>query len=94
MTDMHLRQVTTAEWGRQVGRADLVVGPSVGVRDAITGDWDAGVHIATGDRLTEDVRQELISELVKAVSTTVHRVLGTREVRTTVRTEQSEETAR
>lgn len=94
MTDKQLRQVSTAEWSRQIDAADLMVGPSVGVRDAITGDWDAGVHIATGDRLTDDVRQELISELVKAISTTVHRVLGTREVRATYRTEQSEESTR
>ena len=94
MTDKQLRQVGTAEWDRQVGAADLVVGPSLGFRDAITGDWDAGIHIATGDRLTPDARQELVSELITAVSETVHRVLGVREVRATYRTEQPEENAR
>ena len=89
-----LRQVGTAEWARQVGATDLVVGPSLGFRDAITGDWDAGVHIATGDRLTDAARQELISELITAVSATVHRVLGVREVRATYRTDQPEEYAR
>lgn len=94
MTNQQLRQVTTAEWARQIGAADLVVGPSLGFQDAITGDWDTGVHIATGDRLTDDARQELISELVTAISKTVHRVLGTRAVRITYRTEQSEEITR
>ncbi|MFD7978855.1 hypothetical protein [Streptomyces sp. NPDC059071] len=94
MTDKQLRQADTAEWARQVGAADLVVGPSLGFQDAITGDWDAGIHIATGDRLTDDARQELISELITAVSATVHRVLGVREVRATYRTEQPEENER
>jgi hypothetical protein len=94
MTDMNLRPMTTVEWARAIAAADLLVGPSLGFNDAVSGEWDAAVHIATGDRLADDVRQELITELRKAVSATVHRVLGTQVVRTAVRTEQSEENAR
>ncbi|MEU4256318.1 hypothetical protein AB0B42_00440 [Streptomyces fradiae] len=82
MTD--LRPMTTREWEAAIAAADLLVGPSFAFQ-ASTGEFDAAVHVATGDLLTDAARQELIEELRKAVSETVHRVLGTRTVRVTCR---------
>ncbi|MFC8583497.1 hypothetical protein ACFUGD_02805 [Streptomyces sp. NPDC057217] len=91
MSEQQLLPMTTNEWARVVTAADLLVGPGLGFNDAVTGEYDAAVHIATGDRLTEDARAELIEELRKSISETVHRVLGTRVVRTRYRTRQQED---
>lgn len=80
MTRPSIRSMTTDQWKAAVDAADLLVGPSFGFR-AITGEWDAAVHIATGDDLTDETRRELITELQKTVSETVNRVLCTRTVR-------------
>jgi hypothetical protein len=85
--------MTTREWEAAIDAADLLVGPSFAFK-AVTGEFDAAVHVATGDTLTEDTREQLIEELRKAVSETVNRVLGTRFVRATYRTAQPEENAR
>ena len=92
MTEQHMIPMTTREWEAAVRAADLLVGPSFAFQ-AITGEIDAAVHVATGDKLTDDARQELIDELRKAVSETVHRVLCTRVVRVTYRTTQQQEAA-
>ena len=93
MTEQHIRPMTTSEWAAAVDAADLMVGPSFAFQ-AITGEFDAAVHVATGDKLTDDARQELIEELRKAITATVHRVLSTRVVRVTYRTAPTEEAAR
>lgn len=91
MTEHPLRPMTTREWEAAIRAADLMVGPSFAFK-AVTGEFDAAVHVATGDKLTDAAREELIEELRKAVSETVNRVLGTRFVRATYRTALSEET--
>ncbi|MFI8360769.1 hypothetical protein ACIGD1_11475 [Streptomyces sp. NPDC085612] len=92
MIEQRLRAMTVKEWDAVIDRADLLIGPGLGFQDALTGEFDAAVHIVTGDRLTDDARHELISELTKSISATVHRVLGTRVVRTTYRTDPPEVT--
>ena len=93
MTDQPLQPMTTREWESAIRATDLLVGPSFAFQ-AATGEFDAAVHVATGDALTDAAREELIEELRKAVSETVHRVLGTRPVRATYRTAQTEEKTR
>jgi hypothetical protein len=90
MTDRPLRPMTAREWSDAIAAADLLAGPSFAFR-AVTGEFDAAVHVAIGDQLTDDAREELIEELRKAVSETVHRVLGTRIVRTYHSTTPSQE---
>ncbi|GGU52198.1 hypothetical protein [Streptomyces lavendofoliae] len=90
MTTQQMRPMTTREWEAAIDAADLLVGPSFGFQ-SVTGDWEAAVHVATGDNLTDDVRQELIEELRKAVSETVNRVLRTRTARVTYSTAQPQE---
>ncbi|WP_030344878.1 hypothetical protein [Streptomyces sp. NRRL S-1022] len=85
--------MTTREWESAIDAADLLVGPSFAFQ-AVTGEFDAAVHVATGDKLTDAAREELIEELRKAISETVNRVLGTRFVRATYRTVLDEENAR
>ncbi|PJN00839.1 hypothetical protein CG740_23335 [Streptomyces sp. CB01201] len=80
MNPQSMRPMTIAEWEAAVTAADLLVGPSLGFR-AVTGEWNAAVHIATGDQLTDENRSELIAELAKAVDDTVNRVLRTTTVR-------------
>lgn len=90
MTSQSLRPMTTDEWANAVNAADLLVGPAFGFQ-LIDGEWNAAVHVATGDSLTDDARQELIEELRRAVSETVNRVLCTRPVKTVIRTNLNEE---
>lgn len=84
MPEQRLRPMDTREWEAAIQAAGLIVGPSFAFQ-AITGEFNAAVHVATGDSLTDEARNELIEELRKAVSETVGRVLCTRTVRETYR---------
>lgn len=78
------RQMSTREWERAITAADLVVGPSFAYHLA-GGGPAAAVHVATGDSLTDEARQQLIAELQKAIDATVARVLFAQIIRTTTR---------
>ncbi|WP_181785613.1 hypothetical protein [Streptomyces phytophilus] len=69
------RPLTTAEWQHAVDSHGLVAGPAYayGLPD---GTIELAVHIATGDDLTEDARQQLHAELHTAIDDTFRRVLG------------------
>lgn len=88
-----LAPMSTRQWEAAIDAADLLVGPSFAFQ-SITGEFDAAVHVDTGDQLSDETRQELIEELRKAVSATVHRVLCTRTLRTIYRTTSFEGNAR
>ncbi|MFG3311819.1 hypothetical protein ACGF0C_07645 [Streptomyces albidoflavus] len=84
-----LRQMSTREWERAITTADLVVGPSFGYQLA-GGEYAAAVHVATGDSLTDEARQQLITELKQAIDATVARVLFAQIIRTVTRDEEAE----
>ena len=76
-----LKPVTTDEWAASLISAGLEPGPALAYRLA-TGPYEVAVHIATHDDLGSDARAELVEELHKEISNTVHRVLGRMSVRT------------
>ncbi|WP_405184237.1 hypothetical protein [Streptomyces albidoflavus] len=84
-----LRQMSTREWERAITAADLVVGPAFAYHLA-GGGPAAAVHVATGDSLTDEARQQLITELKQAIDATVARVLSAQIIRTTTRDEEAE----
>lgn len=84
-----LRQMSTREWERAITTADLVVGPAFAYHLA-GGGPAAAVHVATGDSLTDEARQQLITELKQAIDATVARVLSAQIIRTTTRDEEAE----
>ncbi|HBF84216.1 MAG TPA: hypothetical protein DD420_31090 [Streptomyces sp.] len=84
-----LRQMSTREWERAITTANLVVGPSFGYQLA-GGGYAAAVHVATGDSLTDEARQQLITELKQAIDATVARVLSAQIIRTVTRDEEAE----
>lgn len=90
MTDQHMLPMTPGEWATALETAALTAGPAFSFR-AVTGEYDAAVHVATSGQLTDESRQELINELLKAVNETVDRVLCYRTVRTTYRPSQPQE---
>ncbi|MEW2108704.1 hypothetical protein [Streptomyces albidoflavus] len=84
-----LRQMSTREWERAITAADLVVGPAFGYL-LTPGEYAAAVHVATGDSLTSEARQQLITELQKAIDATVTRVMSSQIIRTVTRDEEAE----
>lgn len=70
-----LKPVSTDEWAATLISAGLEPGPALGYRLA-NGPYEVAVHIATHDGNSTDERNELVNELQKAISDTVHRVLG------------------
>ena len=84
-----LRQMSTREWERAITTADLVVGPAFAYHLA-GGGPAAAVHVATGDSLTDEARQQLITELKQAIDATVARVVSAQIIRTTTRDEEAE----
>lgn len=64
-----------SEWAIQLGAAGLTPHPAMAWQST-TGGYDVAVQVATTRMLTDDARDELITEIRKAVSETVCRVLG------------------
>lgn len=86
MVEQRLHPMSTREWEAAIDAADLIIGPSFGFQ-AASGEWNAAVHVATGDSLTVAARDELIEELRKAVAATVNRVLCATPVRQSYRSQ-------
>ena len=84
-----LRQMSTREWERAITAANLVVGPAFAYHLA-GGGPAAAVHVATGDSLTDEARQQLITELKQAIDATVARVLFAQIIRTVTHDEEAE----
>ncbi|WP_432053666.1 hypothetical protein [Streptomyces sp. bgisy022] len=70
-----LKPVTAEEWSNALDTARLTPGPTFGYGLATSG-WEAAVHIATSDDLTDATRAELIAALQDSIDATVRRVLG------------------
>ncbi|MGW3428012.1 hypothetical protein ACWDHW_08645 [Streptomyces melanosporofaciens] len=68
-----------SEWAIQLGAAKLTPHPAMAWQST-TGGYDVAVQVATTRMLTDDARDELITEIRKAVGETVYRVLGLKPV--------------
>lgn len=68
-----------SEWAIQLGAANLTPHPAMAWQST-TGGYDVAVQVATTPDLTDDARDELLSEIRKTVGETVCRVLGLKPV--------------